>query len=79
MRSRPPSPLPPIQSPPTPQAPGVVSNTGDVEGGHLIAPGIIRAAKSWWVLMARLAGWNPDGGGSSTPAAPRNLRVIGND
>ena len=53
--------------------------TGDVEGGHLISPGIIRAAKSWWILMARLAGWNPQGGGVSTPAAPRNLRVIGNE
>jgi hypothetical protein len=51
--------------------------TGDVEGGHLITPGMIRAAKSWWILMARMSGWNPDGSAPVIPLAPRNLRIVG--
>jgi hypothetical protein len=51
--------------------------TGDSEGGHLTTSGMIRAAKSWWILMARLAGWNSGGTSPSMPEAPRNLRVVG--
>lgn len=52
--------------------------TRDADGGHLGNPdsGKIRVAKAFWVLMARLAGWNPGGGGSPLPTAPTNLRVI---
>jgi len=37
--------------------------TSEFNGGHLGAPsaGGIRIAKAFWVLMAQLAGWNPDG------------------
>ncbi len=30
-----------------------------IDGGHLSARGMQRMAKAYWVLMARLAGWNP--------------------
>jgi hypothetical protein len=52
--------------------------TRDSNGGHLGNPdvGKIRVAKAFWVLMARIAGWNPGGTSSATPAAPTNLRVI---
>lgn len=35
------------------------------DGGHLSTGdtgGAIRAAKAWWVLMSRIAGWNPEEG-----------------
>jgi hypothetical protein len=34
--------------------------TTEVEGGHLgsVSAGSIRVAKAFWVLMARIAGWN---------------------
>ncbi len=32
--------------------------TTEVDGGHLLSPGKIRVAKAYWVLMARIAGWN---------------------
>ena len=52
--------------------------TREPEGGHLGNPdvGKIRLAKAFWVLMARIAGWNPDGNTTPLPGAPRNLRVI---
>jgi hypothetical protein len=47
----------------------------EVAGGHVSeAQGNIAVAKGLWVLMARLAGWNPDG--AATPTAPQNLRVV---
>ncbi len=51
--------------------------TPEAEGGHLGSPdvGKIRVAKAFWVLMARIAGWNPDGQ-VGTPTAPTNLRII---
>jgi hypothetical protein len=35
--------------------------TTDVDGGHLgsVSGGMITMAKAYWVLMARIAGWNP--------------------
>lgn len=35
--------------------------TTEVDGGHLgtVSGARIRAAKAWWVLMARIAGWRP--------------------
>lgn len=37
--------------------------TPEIDGGHIGNPasGYIRTAKAWWILMARLTGWNPDG------------------
>jgi hypothetical protein len=51
--------------------------TRETDGGHLGAPdvGKIRLAKAFWVLMARVAGWNPDAT-TSTPAPPANLRLL---
>jgi len=51
--------------------------TREVDGGHPTAPDVkkIRLAKAFWVLMARIAGWNPDGQGE-TPDSPTNLRII---
>lgn len=51
--------------------------TREVEGGHLGNPevGKIRLAKAFWVLMARVAGWNPEGS-AALPSAPANLRII---
>lgn len=54
--------------------------TRESEGGHLGNPdvGKIRLAKAFWVLMAQIAGWNPDGGGSGgedAPLPPSNLRI----
>lgn len=37
------------------------------DNGHLNGVGAARAANAFWVLMARLSGWNPQG---ATPAAP---------
>ena len=42
--------------------PAICQNyTTEVEGGHLgsVSGGKIRLAKAFWVLMARIAGWNP--------------------
>jgi hypothetical protein len=52
--------------------------TRDADGGHLGNPdvGKIRMAKAYWVLMARIAGWNPGGETTTLPAAPTNLRII---
>jgi hypothetical protein len=58
--------------------------TRESDGGHLGNPdvGKIRIAKAFWILMARVAGWNPPGGGGGgggaprTPATPANLRII---
>lgn len=38
--------------------------TDEIEGGHLgaVSAGKIRIAKAYWVMLARLAGWNPGGG-----------------
>jgi hypothetical protein len=39
------------------------------DGGHLSTGdtgGAIRAAKGWWVLMSRIAGWNPGGNPTGT-------------
>lgn len=33
--------------------------TNEANGGHLNQAGKVRVAKAYWVLMARLAGWNP--------------------
>lgn len=37
--------------------------TTEVDGGHLgsVSVGKIRVAKAFWILMAQIAGWNPDG------------------
>jgi len=54
--------------------------TRETDGGHLGNPdvGKIRLAKAFWVLMARIAGWNPGSGGPTTPLppAPTNLRIV---
>ena len=53
--------------------------TRETDGGHLGNPdvGKIRLAKAFWVLMARIAGWNGSGGGGTPrPPAPTNLRVV---
>jgi len=52
--------------------------TPEANGGHLGNPdvGAIRLAKAFWILMARIAGWNPDGSGTKPPAAPANVRII---
>ena len=52
--------------------------TAEVNGGHPGNPdvGKIRLAKAFWVLMARVAGWNPGGGGTTVPPAPTNLRIV---
>jgi len=54
--------------------------TRETDGGHLGNPevGKIRLAKAFWVLMARIAGWNPGPVGNPTPLppAPSNLRIV---
>ena len=42
--------------------------TTEIDGGHLgsVSAGKIAVAKAFWVLMARIAGWDPDG--ASPPA-----------
>jgi hypothetical protein len=52
--------------------------TRESEGGHLGNPdvGKIRLAKAFWVLMARVAGWNPGSTTMPLPAAPTNLRIV---
>jgi hypothetical protein len=53
--------------------------TRESEGGHLGNPDVakIRMAKAFWIAMARIAGWNPSGGGTPTaPAPPTNLRIL---
>jgi len=52
--------------------------TPESNGGHLGNPevGKIRLAKAFWVLMARIAGWNPGGTSTPLPPAPTNLRIV---
>jgi hypothetical protein len=54
--------------------------TRESDGGHLGNPDSakIRLAKAFWVVMARVAGWNPSGGGPNPqpPAPPASLRII---
>jgi hypothetical protein len=52
--------------------------TRESDGGHLGNPdvGKIRIAKAFWVLMARIAGWNPGTSNTTMPARPANLRII---
>jgi len=53
--------------------------TPEINGGHLGNPdvGKIRLAKAFWILMARIAGWNPGTTpGGTAPAAPGNVRII---
>jgi hypothetical protein len=51
--------------------------TRETEGGHLGSPdvGKIRLAKAFWILMARIAGWDP-GQTAVAPVTPSNLRVV---
>ena len=51
--------------------------TRESEGGHLGSPevGKIRVAKAFWVVMARIAGWNPEGGSSNTPPEAAGQQV----
>lgn len=48
--------------------------TSEVDGGHLgnMSTGAIRVAKAYWVLMAQIAGWDPNGTGTT----PTNNRPI---
>jgi hypothetical protein len=50
--------------------------TRESDGGHLGNPdvGKIRLAKAFWILMARVAGWNPDA--QAPPGSPSNLRLV---
>jgi len=49
--------------------------TTETDGGHLgTAQGVVSVAKGMWILMARIAGWNPSGG--QRPAPPTNLRIV---
>lgn len=50
--------------------------TTETEGGHLgsISAGGIRVAKAFWVLMARIAGW--DGGGGTVDPVPEAPTLI---
>jgi hypothetical protein len=54
--------------------------TPETNGGHLGNPdvGKIRLAKAFWVLMARVAGWEPGDAppAGTPPEAPKNFRVI---
>jgi hypothetical protein len=51
--------------------------TTEAINGHLTtAQGNISIAKGLWVLLARIAGWNP-GGTSQGPAPPTNIRILG--
>lgn len=40
------------------------------DGGHLNDAGGARVANAWWVLMARISGFNPSGAASNTGASP---------
>ncbi len=44
--------------------------TTEVDGGHLgsVSAGMIRVSEGFWVLMAQIAGWNPD---TTNPTPPR--------
>lgn len=55
--------------------------TREPDGGHLGSPevGKIRLAKAFWILMARIAGWNPGGQSVPPPITPSNLRVVPQD
>lgn len=49
--------------------------TMETDGGHLgTAQGVVSVAKGMWILMARIAGWDP--GGAQRPAPPANLRIV---
>ncbi len=55
--------------------------TSEIDGGHLGSPsaGKIRIAKAIWVMMARLAGWNPDGLPAPSPTnivSPTNTTIV---
>jgi hypothetical protein len=53
--------------------------TPESDGGHLGNPDIgkIRLAKAFWILMARVAGWNPGGGPVvDRPLPPSGLRIL---
>lgn len=41
--------------------------TNESQGGHLNSRGMLYMAKAYWVLMARLAGWEPGTGITPTP------------
>lgn len=47
--------------------------TTEIDGGHLYDPAKIAVAKAYWVLMAQIAGWNPDGTSQSTPVPTSTL------
>jgi len=53
--------------------------TTETEGGHLgsISAGGIRVAKAFWVLMARLAGWEP-GATATSPSYAIPIRLVPN-
>lgn len=46
--------------------------TTEVSGGHLgsVSGGKIIIAKAIWVMLAQIAGWNPDGSSTPTPVTP---------
>ncbi len=46
--------------------------TSETEGGHLgsVSVGKIRLAKAYWIVMAYMAGWRPDGGSTPPPTPP---------
>ncbi len=46
--------------------------TTETDGGHLgsVSAGKIQIAKAYWVLMARIAGWDPDGASPPAPSVP---------
>ena len=47
--------------------------TSEVSGGHLgsMATGALRIAKAYWVLMAQIAGWDPNSSQLPTPTQPQ--------
>lgn len=51
--------------------------TTETDGGHLgsTSGGALRIAKAYWVLMAQIAGWDPNGG-STPPPTPTNQAPI---
>jgi hypothetical protein len=54
--------------------------SGEETGGHLTSGwSKVRAAKAFWIAMARLAGWNPqDHQSEDVPDPPANLRIATN-
>jgi hypothetical protein len=52
-------------------------NGGYTEAGnHIGQVGAVRLAKAIWVLMARIAGWEPGGWDSEPPLPHQNFRII---